>query len=125
MYQAVPVMACIIREDWVYFDDVGYHVSLTRHEGFTTFSEKFRKHFNGYICDSNGRVATAKDGQTRNMEDILAMLKSTDAALYEKAVNDNLFDGNFRFLDLKPLKSKVAFLSFPRSGNSLMRRVLE
>lgn len=53
------------------------------------------------------------------------MLKSKEVSLYEKAVKDNLWDGEFRFLDMKPLKTKVSFLSYPRSGNSLMRRVLE
>lgn len=127
IYHAVPVVACIIREDWIYCDEVGYHISLTKHEGFMSFSERFRKHFgNNYICDKNGRIDTAPSvkGETRNIEQILTMLKSKDASLYE-AQKESLFDGTFRFLDKTPLKSQVAFLSFPRSGNSLMRRVLE
>lgn len=40
-------------------------------------------------------------------------------------MKDNLWDGKFRFLDMTPLKTKISFLSYPRSGNSLMRRVLE
>ena len=51
------------------------------------------------------------------------MLRSSDESELLKC--KWMFDGEFRFLDLTPLKTKVAFLSYPRSGNSLMRRVLE
>ena len=37
-----------------------------------------------------------------------------------------MFDGNNRFLDGEPNKShKIAFCSFPRSGNTFMRRYIE
>ena len=37
-----------------------------------------------------------------------------------------MFDGHFRFLDGEPNPSnKVAFMSFPRSGNTFLRRYME
>lgn len=37
-----------------------------------------------------------------------------------------MFDGKFRFLDGQPNKSnKVAFCSFPRSGNTFLRKYIE
>ena len=42
------------------------------------------------------------------------------------AANAWIFDGNFRFLDQSPLpKGRVGFTSYPRSGNSFLRRYIE
>merc|ERR1712165_201705 len=52
------------------------------------------------------------------------LLRSTDAQLWEEA--KWMFDGKLRLLDNSPNKSnKVAFCSFPRSGNTFMRRYIE
>jgi len=51
------------------------------------------------------------------------MMRSKDATVYNNS--KWIFDGEFRFLDMEPVTHKIAFLSFPRSGNSLMRRALE
>ena len=51
------------------------------------------------------------------------MLKSTDASKYE----DWTFFGSHRFLDGEPgvADHKVGFCSFPRSGSSFLRRLIE
>lgn len=122
----MPAIASLIREDWVYCDDEAWHVSCVKHPGYMSFSEKFRKHFGtDYAIDKIGACITGPTGKSVNMENVLSMLKSKDASLYDNMVKDDHFDGKFRFLDMTPLKTKVAFLSYPRSGNSLMRRVLE
>ena len=55
IYWISALIACLIREDWVYVDDQVERISLTRHEGYLTFSEKFRLHFgNRYICSATG-----------------------------------------------------------------------
>jgi len=41
LYQGGAVIASLLREDWIYTNDVASHVSLIRHEGFCTFSEMF------------------------------------------------------------------------------------
>jgi len=51
------------------------------------------------------------------------MLKSKDIALFEQA--QWMWNGDFKFLDGEPLPSKIAFNTFPRSGNSFLRRLLE
>lgn len=59
-----------------------------------------------------------------NLVQLMDLLKSSDAALWERA--KWMFDGHFRFLDGQPNKSqKVAFCSFPRSGNTFLRRYIE
>ena len=52
------------------------------------------------------------------------LLRSKDEARWE--ASKWMFDGQFRYLDGQPNKSqKVAFCSFPRSGNTFLRRYLE
>lgn len=52
------------------------------------------------------------------------MLRSKDEGLFNES--RWTFDGDFRFLDGADIGSNhVGFTSFPRSGNSFMRRVLE
>ena len=61
---------------------------------------------------------------TINLRQLMFLLRSKDEALWERA--RWIYDGGFRFLDGEPNKSqKVAFCSFPRSGNTFMRRYLE
>merc|ERR1712167_464747 len=109
-----------MREDWIYLDDEVHHISLIRHEGYMTFSEKFRKHFGDYYAvDAKGCLYTTKLGTTINLKTQIAMLKSSDASLYEE--HKHLWDGEFRFLDGEDPHTRIAFCSYPRSGNSLMR----
>lgn len=53
------------------------------------------------------------------------MLKSSDPADLEKL--RWMYDGKYRFLDSSTPVSgqKVAYCTFPRSGNSYLRRILE
>lgn len=71
----------------------------------------------------NGTLVTSQQGRKLNLDEVLGMLKSKDESLLKK--NQWIFDNEFRFLDGQPLKTKIAFCTFPRSGNSLMRRLLE
>jgi hypothetical protein len=124
VFEGAAVLASLMREDWIYTNSTGSHVSLTRHPGFFTFSEQVRKHFGiNYEFVQNGSLVTSKHGRTLNLDEVVGMLKSKDNSLLEK--NKWIFDNEFRFLDGKPLKTKIAFCTFPRSGNSLMRRLLE
>jgi hypothetical protein len=41
-YEGGAVISALMREDWVYTNKIASHVSLTRHEGYFTFSEIFR-----------------------------------------------------------------------------------
>lgn len=97
---------------------------MKRHPNFFTFSEQARKLFGAnYEFTTNGTLTTSKAGRKLNLDDVLGMLKSKDESLLKK--NQWIFDNESRFLDGKPLKTKIAFCTYPRSGNSLMRRLLE
>lgn len=51
------------------------------------------------------------------------MLKSKEEKSYED--NKWMFDGEYRFLDGEKFDQKIAFNTFPRSGNSKLRRWIE
>ena len=51
------------------------------------------------------------------------MLKSKDESLFKE--NSWIWDGDFKFLDGQKLPTKIAFDTYPRSGNSMLRRFLE
>lgn len=77
MYEGAAVLASLMREDWIYTNSTGSHVSLTRHPGFFTFSEQSRKHFGlNYEYVQNGSLVTSKHGRTLNLDEVIGMLKS-------------------------------------------------
>lgn len=123
-YEAAAVTMSIYREDLIFSDEVAYQFTTRQHEGFNTFSTNFKKKFvEGYRIDKTGaiRPTTAK---RINFAKQMEMLKSKDEALFEEA--RWIFDGDFRFLDGASMEGKqVGFTSFPRSGNSFLRRTIE
>ena len=70
------------------------------------------------------RIRAKLETPTINLGQLMNLLRSSDQELWERS--KWMFDGGFRFLDGQANKSqKVAFCSFPRSGNTFMRRYLE
>lgn len=70
------------------------------------------------------RIRASKGTPVVNLDDLVAMLKSKDEGLYIK--NKWIFENEFKFLDGKPIKSnKIAFASFPRAGNTFLRKCCE
>ena len=93
-------------------------------EGYETYSERFRRLFPGYILDKNMRVRAGPETKTINLKQLCDLFRSKDEALWHEHAWQ--FDGEYRFLDGQPnLGNKVAFASWPRSGNSFLRRYLE
>jgi len=125
VYETLAVITSLMREDWIYTDKIGYRVSLTKHEGFSTFSDKIRMHFGDrYEFRRDGTMQTSAKGKTLNLENVLSILKSKDEELMKK--DSWIWEGKeSRFLDGKPLRNTIAFCTYPRSGNSLMRSALE
>jgi hypothetical protein len=122
-YEIGAILMSMYREDLILSDDVAYQFTTRQHEGFNTFSVNFNKKYKGYgICKTGNVVPiTAK---TISFKKQIEMLKSTDPSQLELA--RWTFDGDFRFLDGESIgDNKVGFTSFPRSGNSFMRRILE
>lgn len=113
----------IYREDLILSDSTAYQFTTRPREHFTTFSEHFRKKFPGYKVDRYG-ACTSTTAKTLNYRQVMDMLKSKDEGLFHEM--KWIFDGEFRFLDGESLDdNRVGFTSFPRSGNSFLRRTLE
>jgi hypothetical protein len=84
----------------------------------------FRKQYGeNYVCARDGTIVTSAKGKSLNLEEVLSILKSKDASKYDK--NHYMWDGESRFLDRKPLPSKIAFPAFARHGSSMMRKMIE
>ena len=71
----------------------------------------------------------AKEARTVKYSQLVAILKSKDPALFEE--NKWIWDGSFRFLDKTETvgpgghANHIHFTSYPRSGNSFLRRLVE
>ena len=124
IYQACGVAMSLLREDEIYCSEGAEFFSLTQHEGFKNYSDWIRLHFTrGEIIAEDGTVK-AGTARTVNFNQLAAMMKSTDASLLEEM--NWVYDGDFKFLDGTDLAGqRTAFLSFPRSGNSMLRREFE
>jgi len=111
----------------LYCDSVCYKFSTFPHEGFLNYSQIFYKKFkNGYKVIKDGSMVptTAK---SVSLADLFDVLKSSDASLLaDRKQKEGWFDGDFKFLNNANISGqRVAFNSFPRSGNSFLRRLLE
>ena len=117
------------REDKIYADKAFTYYSLTKegtgHDStFENFSERFRRLFPDYMLDKNMRIRAKPETPVINLEKLTALLKSKDAKEWKS--NAWIFDGKRRFLDGTPiLSNKIAFESFPRSGNTFLRKYFE
>ena len=107
------------------------HWSMTGPDGteerkaFEKFSEKFQRLYpTGYMLDKSQHIVASPQTPTINLAQLTGLFISSDENLWERS--KWMFDGHFRFLDGQPIKSnKIAFCSFPRSGNTFLRKYLE
>ena len=76
----------------------------------------------------DGRIV-ARKARTVNYTQLVNILKSKDKAVFEE--NAWIWDGTFHFLDQTEVIGNgghcnhIMFSSFPRSGNSFLRRLVE
>ena len=119
----------LYREDLFYADKEFTVWSMTGPEtgdpakkDFETYSQRFRRLFPGYKLDSTMHIRPKTETPRINLNTLVALFKSRDAALWERS--KWLFEAkNGVFLDGEPIRSnKIAFCSFPRSGNTFLRK---
>jgi hypothetical protein len=123
IYEGAAVITSLFREDLLFANDVASHYSVTRHEGFLNYSEIFKKKIgDGYRCNKDGTVGVTT-AKTINFKNLMNLLKSKDEKLFLSS--QWMWDGDFKFLDGDKIPTKIAFNTFPRSGNSFLRRLLE
>ena len=112
-----------MREDKVYTNQANDRYTTRSQEGYYNYTEWFNKYNKGYELDENQRVINLPETKTVNLSTLFEILKSHDPALLE--ANQWIFDGERRFLDRQSIPIQVAYNSFPRSGNTMLRRFLE
>ena len=87
------------------------------------YSEIIRKNIGiGYKIGIDGTVEVTS-ARKINFKNLTDLLKSKNKTLFEQA--QWIWDGDFKFLDGEPLPSKIAFNTFPRSGNTFLRKLIE
>lgn len=89
------------------------------------FSERFVRLYPGYVLDRKQRIRALPATPAINLKQLVALLKSKDEALWERSKWIYDVEGGL-FLDgeANPC-NKVAFASFPRSGNTFLRKYLQ
>ena len=91
---------------------------------FELYSDRIHRMWPGYVLDNRCRVRPGPDTTTVNLVSLQALLLSTD--LGRNAELDWVSGKNLRFLDqAETMGQQVCFQSFPRTGNSFLRRVIE
>ena len=126
----LTVIICnLLREDLLWTDDKLIHKFTTKKPdlpNYTTFSESFRKHAPTMTIGSDNTCRPIDKNNVVSYTTLIEILKSKDSALME-GKNAWMFDGEMRMLDGTPIPDgqKVAFNTFPRSGNTFLRRFLD
>ena len=121
----------LYREDLFYADKQFTVFSTNKNgpgkEGMELFSERFKRLYPGYFLDRNMRIRAKPETKVLNLNTLLKVLRSNDQKLWQESkwiFPDK--DDVTRFLDGQPNKSnKIAFASFPRSGNTFLRKYTE
>ena len=115
------------REDLFYTDNfTGY--SMTNEgpgkEKYELMSEKMARIYKGYRLDKYMRIEPLKDTPVIDLDHLMNVFRSKDEAEWKKM--SWVFDGTLRFLNGKKIESnKIALASFPRSGNTFMRKYFD
>jgi len=124
VYELGACLFALLREDLIFSDLNSYRYTANKQEGYYSYSEIFRLRFpTGYSCDSMGRVIPTT-ARLVNLNHLKNVLMSQDKAFFNEY--NWIWDGEFRFLDGQAITGdKIGFTSFPRSGNSFLRRYVE
>ena len=92
------------------------------HKDFAKFSTLFREGSPRYTLDDKNHAMELPGTEKVNLKNLWSILKSKDS----KLLNNTIFDGKFRLLDGERIENqKVAFDTYPRTGNSFLRRYIE
>ena len=123
MYEVAAILYSLLREDLIFADEHCYQYTCVKKQGFYSYSDLFKMKFpSGYICDKNGRIAPST-ARVLNLKELMGIYKSKDPSVFDN--NQSIWDGEFRFLDGEKIDRRIGFTSYPRSGNSFLRRYVE
>jgi len=82
IYEAVAILFSLLREDLIYSDQHSYRYTVSRQEGYFSYSEIFRNKFPvGYVCDNQGRVVPTTARRV-NLNHLRGVLTSQDESTF-------------------------------------------
>jgi len=123
------IISNLLREDLLWTEPKHidrYTTKKPDDPAYITFSESFRKHAPTLKIGSDATCRPKDEKNVVSFATLIEILKSKDAKLME-GKNAWMFDGQMRMLDGNkiPDGQKVAFNTYPRSGNTFLRRFLD
>ena len=121
---AFYIFADLARKDYFYNDSQFQKHSLVRLDGYLLWSENITKRYPGYMLTQEGTILPTTE-ITVNLDDLLALLRSKEIEKYERE-RDTFFGKTSRYTTGNSKEQMaVLYSTFPRSGNSMMRKYYE
>lgn len=127
IWHCTALLTNLLRDDKLYVDKALSYWSLIKHPGFANYSERFVQTFRGYTIEPRSQTICCKPGgiAPANLKNVRLWLLAQDTEeMYKKLASDHYIPIG-RILDGDKIECKVAFNSYPRSGNSMLRKMLE
>ena len=120
-----PGLTSMARLDYFYVDNDFAKYSLKKLNGYETFSETLRRKSPGYKLDPQTLFIVPDTDHRVNLDEFFALMRSKDIKAYEKN-KDKFFGPSGRFTTENAIEQmSVLYATFPRSGNSMMRKYFE
>ena len=115
----------LVRNDEIYFDKEGDYFSFQERDGFSLFSDSWAVKFPEYVLDDNLKAVPGPECETLNFDYLMDLWLSKDMTRLPEMTA--LGEGKPKFLDGKVSMEgrRVVFASYPRTGNSFLRKFLE
>ena len=120
-----PVITNMARYDYFYCDNDFTKFSRVRLEGYLTFSENMAKRYPGYMLDTKTNEIFPSTDHRVNVDELFTLFRSKDIARYERE-KDKFFGPSGRYTTENAQEQmSILYTTFPRSGNSMMRKYFE
>ena len=92
---------------------------------FFNYTEGLRKKFPGYELDENNVIYNVNDKEINLDDHWKLLLTDFDEKLYKEKIADDSFGRTQAKFLSKGLSDAISYTSYPRSGNTMLRKYLE
>ena len=120
-----PIFTLAARHDHFFIDENFAKFSTHRvNDNYRTFSENLALKWPGYVMAKSAHIVPERDHYV-HLDDLLSLLRSSDIDRYNRT-KDHFFGPTSRYTTGKSKEQlSVCYATYPRSGNSLMRKYFE